>query len=274
MNGTNAQFVSLTCHGNAILRGLMTNQFFPSNSSCQFCDRVNFIEISKTFFGKSKETEVADTPDKWFAYLKKTGVHGLRLNTSPRNDPNLSDRMSAGFVGGGEVWGIEAVYANGQSSYWQSRWEVWNKNAPDQRIWRVTYGRVAELKSSSVNTIGLAPIRNEFQDALQEIHDFALRNNCGGFTECFAKGLATLARTPGAQRGFHQDLAPQGSLSSDAIGILDACQHAWIFGGMGSWNDMGFDGEEGKLYDRVSERLFRTLNQAISVAANDSYPIG
>ena len=37
---------------------------------------------------------------------------------------------------------------------------------------------------------------------------------------------------------------------------------------------VGFDGEDGKTYDRVSERLFRTLNQAIPIAANDSYRVG
>ena len=273
MNGTNAQFVSLTCHGNAFLRGLATDGFFPANSTCQFCDWVNYVERSRSFLGKSTETEVADTPDKWFAYLRRLGTRGLRLASSPQNDPNISDRMSAGFVGGGETWMVETVHGDGWSSFWQSRWEVWNQNAPNRRIWRVTYRRVAESKTVALSRNGLALIRNELLAALQDIHEFSRRKNCGGFTDCFARALAILAGTPAAQRGYHQDLAPKGVLSSEAVSILDACQHAWVFGGMGSWNDMGFDGEDGRIYDRVSEHLFRVLNDAIPSAANESYHV-
>lgn len=273
MNGTNAQFVSLTCHGNAALRGLETPQFFPSNSTCQFCDRITFVELSKTFFGKSKEVEVANTPDMWFAYLKRAGARGLRLVSSPRNDSGISDRMSAGFVGGGEAWSIEAIHTNGRSNYWQSRWEVWNQDAPERRIWRVAYGRVSESKTIIPSTPELPMIRSELQSALQDIREFALCNDCGGFADCFAKGIAVLARSSAAQRGYHQDIAPLGCISPVAASLLDACQHAWVFGGMGSWNDMGFDGEKGKDYDRVSERLFRALNQAIAAATNDSFRV-
>jgi hypothetical protein len=274
MNGTNAQFVSLTCSGNGYLRGLTPNQFFPANSTCQFCDRVNFVEFSKPLLGKPKEIEVANTPDEWFEYLKRASVRGLRLASTPRDDPNISDRMSAGFVGGGEAWNIEAVYANGRSSYWRSRWEVWNQNAPERRIWRVTYGRVGESKTSASKTDGLTAIRNELQAALKDIHEFSSSKECRGFTDCFARALAVLDGTPAAQRGYHKDLASAGVVSSEAVRILDACQHAWVFGGMGSWNDMSFYGEDGKIYDRVSERLFHALNQAIPIAANDSYYAG
>lgn len=274
MNGTNAQFVSLTCHGNAFLRGLPANRFFPANSTCQFCERVTFVELSKPFFGKPKETEVASTPDEWFGYLKRTLARGVKLVSSPRNDPNLSDRMSAGFVGGGEAWSMEVVHANGRSVYWRSRWEVGDQNAPNRRIWRVTYGRVSDSKTYAVSPDGLASIEDKLQAALQEIHEFARRNNCGGFTDCFARALAVLAGSSVDQRAYHQDLSPTGILSSEAVRILDACQHAWVFGGMGSWNDMGFDGEDGKVYDQVSERLFRAINEAIPASANNSFLVG
>ena len=53
--------------------------------------------------------------------------------------------------------------------------------------------------------------------------------------------------------------------------LLDACQSAWVFGGMGSWNDLGFEGPEQTEYDRVSERLFTALNETIQSAANASF---
>lgn len=45
---------------------------------------------------------------------------------------------------------------------------------------------------------------------------------------------------------------------------------AWVFGGMGSWNDTGFDGEDQNEHERVLEALFRPLNAAIVAGANAS----
>ena len=42
-----------------------------------------------------------------------------------------------------------------------------------------------------------------------------------------------------------------------AAQLLGAAQSAWVFGGMGSWNDLGFEGEDQALYDRLSEELYR-----------------
>jgi hypothetical protein len=53
--------------------------------------------------------------------------------------------------------------------------------------------------------------------------------------------------------------------------MLDAAQSAWVFGGMGSWNDMSFDGEEQREYEEVSEQLFTAVNNAICVATNESF---
>jgi hypothetical protein len=47
-----------------------------------------------------------------------------------------------------------------------------------------------------------------------------------------------------------------------------------VFGGMGSWNDMAFAGEAQVEYDRTSQQLFLTLNEAIQAAANASVAAG
>ncbi len=66
MNGPIAQFVALTCHANAFLRGLRIPEFFASNSTCKFCDWVRFFNVSRTLFGKARQIEVATTPNGWF----------------------------------------------------------------------------------------------------------------------------------------------------------------------------------------------------------------
>ena len=55
----------------------------------------------------------------------------------------------------------------------------------------------------------------------------------------------------------------------EAKQLLGAVLAAWVFGGMGSWNDLGlFDGNDQQEYTELSDELFVLLNQAISVAVN------
>jgi hypothetical protein len=273
VTGTTAQFISLACYGNALLRGIPIADFSPGNSTFQFCDSVNFVEVSKNFFGKTKEVLVASNPVAWFEYLKHKTIHGLKLSWKPGNDPNLAGRMAAAFVGGGGTWELEAVGKNDYSQLWLSRWEVGNQNAPDRKIWRVTYGRVGETKTSGLGETDLNRIEEELRASLQNIHEFALRINCGGFAEYFLRALDTLENKSNPSKLYHRDLAPDGLLSPQAARILEACQHAWVFGGMGSWNDMVFEGEEQQRYDSVSERLFKSLHAAIPSATNNSFEI-
>jgi hypothetical protein len=266
MNGPIAQIVALTCHANAFLRGERLPRFFPTNSTFHFCDRITFVEFVKPLFGSQQEKTVAESPDDWFALLRARDAHGVRLARSPHNDPRISDRMSAGFIGGGGSWSMEVLLPKQQSEFWAARWQVWNQNAPDRRIWRVTYGRISEANSRSPANQDIIAAESRFLTALREIHGFSAKHNCGVFTDCFAKGIASL--TDSKHHGYHTDLAPDGLLRTRATNILDACQSAWVFGGMGSWNDMGFDGDDGKEYERVSAQLFDSLTEAICAATN------
>jgi hypothetical protein len=50
--------------------------------------------------------------------------------------------------------------------------------------------------------------------------------------------------------------------------LLGAAETAWVFGGMGSWNDMGFHGETQTHYEEVSEELYKLVNKVIVASAN------
>jgi hypothetical protein len=179
--------------------------------------------------------------------------------------------MSAGFVGGGGTWMMEVMREDGRSEFWAARWDVWNQNAPERRIWRVTYGLLREERTQPYSGRRITDVKTDFQKSLAAIHAFSEREDCGGFTECFADGLTALGDA-GADIGYHKDLAPAGQLSEEGRSLLKASMSAWVFGGMGSWNDMGFAGETQKEYETVSESLFQVLNEAIEVAASSTVP--
>jgi len=272
MNGTVAQLISLTCHANAFLRGHAAPPFFPGNSTCKFCERIQFVATTKLVFAKLRERSIAPSAEQWFSYLKGKDARGVALCWRSRQDPGLSDRMSSGFVGGGGDWGMEVFLSGDRSQLWMPRWEVWNQNAPERRIWRVTYGCVSTGHASPRGYEPVEPAASELRSALEEIRAFAERHQCEFFASCFAKAIQCLAEAaraipipPGL---YHPDISPAGLLEESAGRLLAACQFAWVFGAMGSWNDMLFEGEEQREYDRVSERLWQSLCRAICVATN------
>jgi len=269
MNGPIAQAVALVCHGNAVLRGLQPATFWPTNSTAQFCDRISFVRLARKWLGGWRTEGVASTADEWFVELRRSNKRSLFLSHSPSGDSRLSDRLSSAFVGGGGSWLIEVVGPGMKTHLWAGRWTVWNKKAPQQRIWRVEYGMLGEGKSSQPKT-RLEEIERELTGSLEEIRNFALELKLDPFTDCFVRALEALQSEGGKRSGYHKDLAPEGVLSTRAASCLDACQSAWVFGGMGSWNDLGFEGATQGRYQQASDRLYNELNAAIVAAANDS----
>ena len=269
MNGIIAQLVALTCHANAFLKqSAAANRFFPDNSTCRFCDQVAFVEVKKSRFGKPTESSIAATPDDWFKYLAGRRALGVRLIHEMRNDPHISDRASAGFVGGGGQWMLGVRYPT-TTEYWMARWEVWDRNAPQQRIWRVTYGLAGSAPAAAVMTSNSSEVLAAFESALIRIHAFSAAHDCAAFTDSFARALQSLRQVDSAH-GYHKDLYPARTVSDVGQALLDAAQSASVFGGMGSWNDMGFEGADGKEYEAVSEQLFSAVNNAICAGANES----
>ena len=206
MNGPLAQFVALTCHANAFLRGRQAPEFFPGNSTCQFCDSVKFFEVSKTLLRKVRETPVAVNPNAWFEHLRTERVTGICLTCTPQNKPGISDRMSSAFVGGGGTWAMEALQPSAKSAVWLSRWEVWNQNAPERRIWRVAYGKVSEISTRVMADGDLRSAGVRLRSALAEIHAFSEKHDCSGFTAGFARAIATLDSDGAKHHGYHKDL--------------------------------------------------------------------
>jgi hypothetical protein len=268
MNGPLAQLVALTCHGNAALQGLRSpTPFFPDHSTCRFCDRVEFVAPVRRWFGRAGDRVVATEPDAWFAWLRSTGVSSLRMLREPQHHPLAPDRMTAGFANGGGNWILSAFDGRAYGS-WLAHWNVWNRDAPAQRIWRVGY-RLVRTSAAHETTPDFGTVSAALRAALVDVRAFSAAHDCDPFTAGFDDALAALDGATHAPV-YHNDLFERGALSDAAAQVLAAAQHASVFGGMGSWNDMGFDGDAQVAYERVSEALFRALNASICAAANST----
>ena len=180
--------------------------------------------------------------------------------------------MTAGFIGGGGIDGMEVSLSDGRNHLWVPKWDVWNRQAPEGRIWRVKYGclmeEVADCGAPAPDDLSNALVR--LGRALREIHAFSSTRGCDGFSECFSKALDTLDSAGANLHGYHKDLVPVSCRLPEARTLLDACQSAWVFGGMGSWNDMGFHGDDENEYELISANLYGCIKHAICAGANDS----
>lgn len=272
MNGPIAQLVAIALHGNGILAGTpATSDFLQTNTSAQFCETVRFVRYERAFFGFGREQEVAvaESPNRWFSYLQENGAARLLIRWQAGRDSTTPDRMLAGFVGGGGEWALIVRFDDGRFERWMAKWEVGDQKRSDRKIWRVTYACVSTGREAPAAVVPEEVARAALKTALTEIHAFSARLKCDPFTQHFERGLAAIAHEAGAA-AYHRDLWPENGLPTGAGDLLNACQCAWVFGGMGSWNDMGFDGADGKEYERVSEQLFRAMTAAIPAAVECS----
>ena len=268
MQGSIAQAVALVCHANGSLRRGEAAPFFPENSTCQFCASIQFVDATRMRDSRREETPIAGSPNAWFEHLSRGGTRRLRLSYQPSEPSGGRDFETVGFVGGGGSWWIVSEDAAGSMYGWSSRWLVGNHDAPDRRIWKVTYGRLGEATSPggpSVSASGTA-----LERALEAMARLSCEHANAAFVDSFEGALAAL-RT-GDPRGYHRDLAPTGILPAPALRLLDACQTGWVLGGMGSWNDQVFDDDAAVEYARVSGEYWSALTAAIVAATNTSSP--
>jgi hypothetical protein len=268
MNGPIAQTLALVLHGNAFLAGLKEHTFWPDNSVFKFCRSVGFAAPGAGLMPRGFPTVAAD-PNDWIEGL--VGSSGLCVRLEARNDPFISDRMSAGFVGGGTHWFIDEFRGRSVLA-WEDRWKVVDPNAADQKIWAVDYVRLDEPRSGSPpNAPDLADMRDVFGLALETMTEFSRRAGTS-FTGYFERALAELQSSE-PRAAYHEDLAPPpGLLSLTARQLIAASSHAWVFGGMGSWNDGAYDFRFAEEGDRLSDILFKALQHSLAFAANSSLP--
>ena len=274
MVGPTAQLVALACHFNGRDRRFRPVSFLLSNSTCKFCEQVHFVRQHRAWFGRRTNwVTAAQSPDEWLEREARPGRKAVVLQQGI-NGSGISDRMSAGLIGGGGRWQLN-ITDERRMDVWEANWEVGNREAPDQRIWRVRYSMIAEnltlVPPTQRSPMEIIPA---LRQALSDVLAFCEQHRIDSFGGYFRKAIECLSADDPFALVYHKDLAPEELLSLSAQQVLAACQAAWVFGGMGSWNDMAFEGQEQRRYEKLSDTLFTLLNEAIQSGANSAADFG
>ena len=246
------QILVLVTYGNAFLSNRSIKDFYPQHDVFRFDEFVKFVELDHTG-GTWKTYPFASDPWAWVLRLRETGCVGLNAVRLVIDGDSGAGRKTVAFVGGGDSWLIEAVYLAG-ADYWEARWDIGDQSRSDQKIWRVTYGRLAKnqprlnVQSSSVEALSA-----ELGLALQQAGSFSRTHKLDCFDAAFSAGCAALESSTAPEVN---GLALHNQLPLAASRLLAAAQASWVFGGMGSWNDLSFDEDDRSRYETLSIRFF------------------
>lgn len=267
MQGNIDQALTLVAAGNAYLRDGRLDGFWPNARTFAFTKSCEFRIASES--GEGEFPLRASDPLAWFTSLKPW-ASGLRLHhmerpLQPNQMPGIAPRMLVAFVGGGPRWIIEAVGAQ-TSEMWEGFDRLGDRKDPNRKIWSTTYVLLGETRPDAMAATAFEPAVARLRAALERIEAFSRAQSYDPFTACFERARAALDGS--GEPTAAGDLARYAGLSDQQLRTYAAIEHAWVFGGMGSWNDIGGTGPE---YDEVSEALFAALNDAVCGVANSTF---
>jgi hypothetical protein len=189
----------------------------------------------------------------WLTALRQRGVPRLWMLLERRPPaPIGAPHQLAGFVGAGN-WVLL-----GATSVWRADWEAAWPDAPDRRIWRVVY-RGDEVKPIDPHQPDLAETEAGLRSILTDARDFCRIHDEDTWAEHFDEAL----RADGASHPL------PAAYGRDAQRLVELADRAWVFGGMGSFNDLGFDTESAnRAYELVSAHLYGHTLAACVAAVN------
>ncbi|TFG30097.1 hypothetical protein EU528_08745 [Candidatus Thorarchaeota archaeon] len=259
------QAVALVTFGNLYLQG-RGNDFDLDKLVAHNCYGRDFIDPPSEGIAGSAKVLAANT-SKWFDYLKGQDAKQLKLYYKTSSRIDLPDHISTAFIGGGSQWLIEVQFDTSSDLY-LSEWYPSKEIGLDTRK---THCVRITRDMTHINHVSesVKESRENLKQVLQELVSFAGKYDYSQhWVDNFNYALTTLQ---GFEPSTSDEFLPAGIYSKEARQLIQGAFASWVFGGMGSWNDMSFNGEDQTKYESLSENLYTTLCNGI-VAAVNSYP--
>jgi len=257
-----ARNVGLVTYGNLFLQD-RGNDFDIEKLVTDNCYSFDFVGAPiEGIAGSSKV--LASNANKWFSFLKDQGAKKLKLFYKKSEQVDLPDHISAAFVGGGSQWVVEVQF-DSTSDLYLSGW------APSDNM-GIGRGKTHYLRFNcdiphlDDTSLSVRVAREKLSTVLQDLSEFVGKfEHTKHWMGNFEYALETLNEF---EPEVADEFLPAGIYSKEVHQLLQAAFASWVFGGMGSWNDMAFGGADQDQYDSLSEKLYTTLCNSIVSGVN------
>jgi hypothetical protein len=270
MHGELAELVALAAYGSSFLgrsADAEPPELFPEASVFRFTNAVEFRHRTRHLAVLPKEHVVGRACGPWYADLRRRGATAILLgrgDATPRNR-ELASYIEAGFSGGLDA-AVVVQFGDGRRELWSGQWAVTEREHPEQRIWRVTFTGVS-TRAALFEGPTLEAAAKRLRAALEAAASLAAgRPYFENWVRVFRDARALLeSASPSVP--YHPDLLPPEGYGLESWRLLAAASRAWVFGGMGSWNDVAMDDEPS--YEPVTRELFDAVLDAVLAATNN-----
>jgi hypothetical protein len=235
-----------------------------SNSTFKYVGAVTFEVERRRLFRGSVLDAIARDPKDWYDHLGRSRCQSASLVIGPSAGA-LPGHVASAFAGGGQ-WAAVTAYPETQS-LWCADWRAGDHNATiDDKIWRVRYREHPFEPTAHRESIAEASAR--LGGVLQLAEEFADDADLDFWRNWFQSAEEKL-ESESVSFEYHPDMFPPSGYRNDARALLSSCERAWVFGGMGSWNDLGFaERELQDRYDALTPKLYDAVLRGITTAVN------
>ncbi|MFL5798746.1 MAG: hypothetical protein ACJ77A_12545 [Actinomycetota bacterium] len=262
MNGELAQVICLAGYGTAWLAGRLGPEPPPveaANATFRYVGRLGF-SLDGDPSGES------DAVAGWMRGLQARGVDRLWLVTGGPEPGTtgrapFEERYLVAFAGAGS-WSILATGGR-TAEAWRASWNVADIQAPDQRIWDVRYRGASLEEAEEPPRPSPVEATRDLRESLGAARQFAVSHDLAEWGEVFG------AAFEGRAAAEDPDMLPAAAFPAESRSLAATASRAWVFGGMGTWNDLSFgDPEVRGSYEQISEALYRSVLAALVAATN------
>lgn len=260
-----AQVAALVAHGNAALAGDdEAGARVEAGSAFQF---VRSIRFERQEGVPPVTTHVDQRVDGWFRRLREWGVTALWVDPRPLAVPTLAPHLLAAWTNGSRA----SVVTEGDAP--RHRWISSStlERVPtetDKRVWAIQCTGRPDLADLAPRR-SIAEVTSHLETVVRAARDLAVRMEESFWATWFDRALARLGDDEPAT-SYHDDVLPP-SAELDRRRLFAAAVGAYVFGGMGTWNDIGpapDDEEANAEYDRVTPALYAAILESIAAAVN------
>ena len=271
MHGELAELVALAAYGSVYLadNAPAPPELFPTASVFKYTNDVEFHRSARRFGVLPTDIVVGSSCAAWYSDLRNRGAVSLRLarvDSAARTGefPALPAHVATAFANGVPA-ALVAHFGEQSRESWTGNWAVTIPKHPEQRIWSARFhGSPTDITLREGPSLNAATQR--LDGALAEVSAFAAGHSLlEDWNKVFLTARALLSSNA-PEIPYHPDMLPPNGYSLTARRLVAAASAAWVFGGMGSWNDIAVG--DPVRYQVVSAELFEAVFDAVLAGTN------